>query len=108
MARKKRELFDELTEGLESMRAHREGKLTLRTHHVAPRCPRNIDADTIRGTRENFRMSRAVFARKLGISTRTLERWEQGRSKPNEQAATLLLLVRRYPETLDRLEHLGD
>jgi hypothetical protein len=37
---------------------------------------------------------------------RTLERWEQGRSKPNEQAV-LLWLVRKYPDTLERLESLG-
>ena len=32
-------------------------------------------------------MSRHVFAFKIGVNPRTLERWEQGRSKPNEQAA---------------------
>ena len=30
--------------------------------------------------------------------------WEQGRAKPNPQAAALVLLVRRYPDTLERLE----
>jgi putative transcriptional regulator len=43
---------------------------------------------------------RAVFARKLRINERTLEKWEQGRAKPNPQAAALVLLVRRYPDTL--------
>ncbi len=40
----------------------------------------------------------------LRINERTLERWEQGRAKPNPQAAALVLLVRRYPDTLERLE----
>jgi len=44
-----------------------------------------------------------VFARKLRINERTLEKWEQGRAKPNPRAA-LVLLVRRYPDTLERLE----
>ena len=35
--------------------------------------------------------------------TRTLENWEQGRAKPNAQAALLIRLVERYPETMDRL-----
>jgi putative transcriptional regulator len=47
------------------------------------------------------------FARKLRINERTLEKWEQGRAKPNPQAAALLLLVRRYPDTLERLEKLA-
>ena len=36
-----------------------------------------------------------------------LEKWEQGRAKPNPQAAALVLLVRRYPDTLERLEKLA-
>jgi DNA-binding transcriptional regulator YiaG len=34
-----------------------------------------------------------VFARKPFTNERTLEKWEQGRAKPNAQAAALLLLV---------------
>ncbi len=60
----------------------------------------------VRETREALRMSRQVFAFKLGVNPRTLERWEQGRSKPNDQAAALIWLVRKYPDTLERLESL--
>jgi len=49
----------------------------------------------------------AVFARKLRINERTLEKWEQGRAKPNPQAAALVLLVRKYPDTLARLDALA-
>jgi len=38
-----------------------------------------------------MRCSRAVFARKLRINVRTLEKWEQGRDKPNPQAAALVI-----------------
>jgi len=31
---------------------------------------------------------------------RTLENWEQGRARPNAQAALLIKLVRNYPETV--------
>jgi len=34
-------------------------------------------------------------------------KWKQGRAKPNPQAAALVLLVRRYPDTLERLEKLA-
>ena len=51
-------------------------------------------------------MSRQVFARKIGVNPRTLERWEQGRSKPNDQAAVLLWLLRVFPDTIERLERL--
>jgi putative transcriptional regulator len=105
MARRK--LFVEMMEGVAAMGAHREGKVTLRSYKIeAARLPR-VNAKTIRETRERFNFSRPVFARKLHINERTLEKWEQGRAKPNPQAATLLLLVREYPDTLKRLEELA-
>jgi putative transcriptional regulator len=63
-----------------------------------------VDSKFIRETRKRMGCSRGVFARRLRINERTLEKWEQGRAKPNPQAAALILLVRRYPDTLERLD----
>jgi putative transcriptional regulator len=100
-------VFGELMEGVKAMLAHRQAKVTLRSYRedVAP-LPL-VDAKFIRDTRQKLRSSRAVFARRLRINQRTLEKWEQGRAKPNPQAAALLLLVRHYPDTLDRLDQLA-
>ena len=103
----KRSLFRELMAGVDAMRKHREGRLTLRTHHVEPISLPELEPRVVRETRESLRMSRQVFAFKLGVNPRTLERWEQGRSRPNEQAAALIWLVRKYPDTLERLESLS-
>ena len=100
----KRRVFGEMMEGIEAMKAHRDGRITLRTYKVdVPPLPK-VDSKLIRDTRRRLRYSRAVFARKLRINERTLEKWEQGRAKPNPQAAALVLLVRKYPDTLERLE----
>ena len=104
---KKRNLFDELLQGVDAMRAHREGKITLRTHTIEDLPPLEIDAGLIRDTREQLNVSRAVFARHIRVSTRTLENWEQGRAKPNTQAAALIMLVRQYPDTLQKLHSLA-
>jgi len=48
-------------------------------------------------------MSRALFANVMHISPRTLEKWELGTSRPNEQASTLLALTDKYPDMLERL-----
>lgn len=104
---KKRSLFRELMTGVQAMREHREGHLTLRTHEAEPIAVPPVDPDFVRKTREALHMSRQVFAFKIGVNPRTLERWEQGRSKPNEQAAVLIWLVRKYPDTLQRLESLS-
>ena len=104
---RKRSLFRELMSGVRAMRDHREGRLTLRTYHVEPITVPAVDPDFVRETREALHMSRQVFAFKIGVNPRTLERWEQGRSKPNEQASALIRLVRKYPDTLDRLASLA-
>lgn len=104
----KRKLFNELMEGVREMGAHRAGKITLRQYPVEQTDLPEVDAKLIRETREKLNCSRAVFARRLRANERTLEKWEQGRSKPNPQAAALVLLVRKYPDTLDRLEKMTE
>jgi putative transcriptional regulator len=53
--------------------------------------------------REDLKISRALFAVYLRTNVRTLENREQGRAKPNAQAALLINLVKRYPDTVQRL-----
>jgi DNA-binding transcriptional regulator YiaG len=80
---------------------------TLKTRAVQPITVPPIDADVVRETREAFKMARHVFAFKIGVNLRTLERREQGRSKPNELAAALIWLARKYRDPLKSLELLG-
>ncbi len=105
---KQRNIGEEILEGLQAIRAHYEGKLTLRTYKIEdlPPLP-EVGAQLIRGTREQLKVSRGIFARQLRISERTLEKWEQGRAKPNKQAAALILLTRKFPDTLQRLAQLA-
>jgi putative transcriptional regulator len=104
----KREIFSEMMEGVAAVKAHREGKITLRSYKIEAAPLPKVDSRLIRDTRKKLRCSRAVFARKLRINERTLEKWEQGRAKPNPQAAALVLLVRRYPDTLARLDEVAE
>lgn len=104
---KKRNLFDELSEAIGEIQQHREGKITLRQYEIKEPAKLEITPEVIRETRERLNLSRAVFARQLHVSLRTLEKWEQGRAKPNDQAAALILLVRKYPDTIQRLKTLA-
>ena len=101
--RKKRNLFNELMEGFDALADQRAGKRTLRTHAVTPKPVPEISADELTKVRENMKLSRSLFARYLRTNVRTLENWEQGRAKPNAQAALLIRLVQRYPDTVRRL-----
>lgn len=101
-----RDLFAELSASLVEAKEHAEGKMTLRTHQVNDVSELDISPSEIVHIREQFNMSRGVFARFLHTSARTLENWEQGRSAPNGQAITLLKLVQRHPETLAHIAEL--
>jgi putative transcriptional regulator len=100
---KKRDLFAELTEGFEALAEERAGKLTLRTHEVEWLPTPEVTADELVALRTRLHLSRPVFARYLRTNPRTLENWEQGRARPNAQAALLIRLVERYPDTVERL-----
>ncbi len=99
----KRNLFDELSEGITALQAAREGKITLRQNVVEKKPAPSISPEELLTLREKMHMSRTVFARYLRTNERTLENWEQGRASPNAQAAVLIRMVERYPDTVDRL-----
>lgn len=99
----KRRLFAELSEGVTALAESRQGKRTLRTHGVEYKPAPEITPQELIRVREHLHISRAVFAVYLRTNPRTLENWEQGRAKPNAQAALLINLVKRYPDTVDRL-----
>ena len=99
----KRNLFDELNEGFDALKNERQGKITLKKNTVyLPELPAITSAELVR-LREELHLSQAMFARYLRINKRTLENWEQGRAKPNAQATVLIRMVKKYPDTLQRL-----
>jgi len=104
MTKKKRDIFGELTEGFDALKKEREGKVTLRTFKVDAKPAPAISAAEVVSTRERLHLSRPVFARYLRTNPRTLENWEQGRAKPNAQAALLIRMVAIYPDMMQRLD----
>jgi putative transcriptional regulator len=76
---------------------------TLRTHTVSTKPAPRISARELAKLRRDLNLSRGLFAGYLRTNVRTLENWEQGRARPNAQAALLIRLVQRYPDTVNRL-----
>ena len=99
----KRDLFNELKEGFGALESARKGKITLREHTVEKKPAIKITPEELLRLREKLHLSRTVFARYLRTNERTLENWEQGRASPNAQAAILIRMVERYPDTVERL-----
>jgi len=99
----KRDIFAELTEGFDALKAEREGKLTLRTFKTEIKPAPLLSAQEVQQVREQLRLSRPVFARYLRTNPRTLENWEQGRARPNAQASLLIRMVAQFPDMVQRL-----
>jgi putative transcriptional regulator len=99
----RRDLFTELSEGMSALAEARQGKRTLRTHAVEYKPAPKLTPKQLIRVREDLKISRALFAVYLRTNVRTLENWEQGRAKPNAQAALLINLVKLYPDTVQRL-----
>jgi len=103
----KRNLFAELTEGMQALQHERQGRVTLCTHALElpeSKPQPQVSADELLALRERLRLSRPVLARYLRTNARTLENWEQGRSRPNAQASLLIRMVEKFPDTVHRLQ----
>lgn len=98
-----RNLFEELLEGFDALAQERTAKRTLRTHPVEYVPPPDVSPEELIQLRKELNLSRAVFAAYLRTRVRTLENWEQGRARPNAQAALLINLVKKFPDTVQRL-----
>jgi putative transcriptional regulator len=86
MPKVKRNIGKEILDGLNELRRGEHGRVTT--------------IPNIAKIRETTGLSQARFAELLGVSTRTLQDWEQGRRTPSGAARTLLLIAQRDPKAL--------
>lgn len=89
-------VFAELLESANEALEHAKGKRELRTTELPPP-PRPVDAGGIRRLRKRLKMSQAVFARYLNVSTKLVQAWEADRRTPDGPALLLVRLVERSP-----------
>ena len=90
----KRNLFEELREGLEAIRDKPE---------TLTRC--EMTAPDVKAIRKAFGMSQAQLATFLHVSPRTLQNWEQGRRMPGGATRTLLRIMEKEPKAVMRALH---
>jgi putative transcriptional regulator len=91
--------FDELKKAVQMMGRHMKGEKVagLRITEVP-----EPDAKQIR---EAAAVSQAEFARLIGVNLRTLQNWEQQRSRPTGAARALLKIVAANPRAALRALH---
>jgi DNA-binding transcriptional regulator YiaG len=60
--------------------------------------PTPYDPSLVRDTRNLLSASQAMFARFLGVKTKTVQHWEQGLSTPSDMACRFMDEIRANPE----------
>lgn len=63
----------------------------------------NVDSVFIKNFRRKNSLTQLALANILGVSKKTIERWERGSSKVNGSAAVLLKLLNDNPELIGQL-----
>ena len=89
----KRDIGQEILEGIREIKDYKAGKKGLRVRSLkAPSSPKVI--------RQRLKLSQAALARLMGVCLRTIQDWEQGRRKPSGSALALLRIAEQKPEVL--------
>lgn len=60
--------------------------------------PRSYRPEDVKRIRKLLCVSQALFARFLGVATRTVRSWEQGESAPSDMACRFMDEIRHDPE----------
>ena len=91
----KRNIGNEIIEGLKELKAWCQGKVKLRTTVVELPCAADVS-----GIRKELGLSQDQFAQFMGVSVATLRNWEQLRREPHGPARSLLLVAAKQPHAV--------
>ncbi|MBE6097422.1 MAG: helix-turn-helix domain-containing protein [Schwartzia succinivorans] len=90
--------FDILSAALdEAITDAKSGNKILKSETISIEIEPLVDysADTIKEIRKSTGLTQSLFAKWLGVSTRTVEAWETGRNKPSGPSSRLLSLLQK-------------
>ena len=90
-------VVDSTRRGLEEAVAFAQGRADAKSYRV--HVPADVDVKAIRA---RLAMTQEEFAGRFGFSVNTLRHWEQGKRLPEGPARTLLKVIDREPEAVQR------
>ena len=86
-------LFDELREGLQQAIEYEKGNGPAKkvTYIISPIT--EYSSDEIKRLRQDAGMTQSTFASYMGVSVKTVEAWERGRTHPTGPACRLMTML---------------
>lgn len=95
-------LFDELQQGLSEAISYEKGKGSAKRYIYTISPVKKYTNNDIKAIRRQAGMTQAVFADYMGVSPKTIEAWELGRTHPTGPANRLLDIL--ASDNLDKLD----
>ena len=91
-------LFEDLKEGLQEAIEFEKGRISAKktTYMIAP--VKEFNPSEIRTIRTEAGMTQTIFACYMGVSKKTVEAWEAGRSHPTGPAFRLMGILSEHKE----------
>lgn len=93
------DFFSGIMEGLEEALAYEKGKASAETFARKRALP-DVNVSEVRNSLD---MTQKSFAAMLGVSSRTVEAWECGKSTPTPTAKKLMYLIQNDHSLVDKL-----
>lgn len=94
-------LFEDLMTGLSEIERHMKGEIDLPSYTLSRTEKLEKAGDEVRSIRDELHLSQSELAKRLRMSVRTLQNWEQGRTLPNPHSLMLLRMARREPKLFE-------
>jgi putative transcriptional regulator len=92
-----KEHFDQLVKGVKEMKRHIQESSAGKT--VRGVVSAELPVPDVRVIREAAHISQSQFAKLIGVNLRTLQNWEQHRTRPTGPARALLKIVASSPQS---------
>ncbi len=97
-------VFDDIMESLSELRDAAEGKPTgVLVHRRTVKEVEVFSPQEIKRVRLDAHMTQKTFAACIGVTPKSVEAWEGGRSKPDGAARRLLGLMRDNPNFAEKM-----
>lgn len=90
--------YEDVIAGLNEAIEYKKGNVKLRTADVTVISLPKIKSNEVRAIRKSLDMSQLIFASVMGVSVKTVEAWETGKSTPSGAARRMLSLLKADPE----------
>ena len=97
------DVYEGIMQGLNEAIAYNEGKIKARTKTMSIEPIPDFKAAEIKQIRNELGMTQVLFAGFMGVSTKTVEAWEAGKSTPTPTAKKLMFLIQEDHTLIQKL-----